>query len=329
LGGRDLARDAFPEPRIFRRNIRWDCEQRAANSVAQERDWAYLQSMKSIANLRAMQTLLWILACFMTVLPAGRQQNSPAQPQPPDQTSQSRASPTAAGNDAGKFYDQALDLHFNYPIEMRVLDADADMESGHINIFGAPGDTDPEHIKSKQCTRTLLDAQLSEGYAPERLAKMDEWIDDTQEYKDSRRPEPISGKILIVELRQECIPKKERKNRDGILGGMALGFVSLPGIQRQPRPLWFDVGGQKLHMNSGAGRPIINGKLASAPTLIMAMAGEWRGHLLAWVFNCNDTQTFNEMTKSLVKFGDGAWAVMFPPNIGPKGAGTPMKISPN
>jgi hypothetical protein len=285
--------------------------------------------MELIANLRPMQTLPWVLACLMMPLHAGRQQNSPAQPQAIDYKSQSSGSQTAPGSDAGKFDDQALDLHFNYPVEMRVLDADADMKSGHVNIFGASGDADPEHIQSKRCTRILLDAQLSEEYAPERLASMDDvWTDDTQEYKDSRTPEPISGKILIVELRRECIPKKARKNTDGVLAGMALSFVSLPGIQRQPQPLWFDVGGQKLHMNSGTGRAIVNGKLAPAPMVIMAMAGEWRGHLLAWVFTCNDTQTFNEMTKSLVKFGDGPWATMFPPNIGPKNSGPPIKILP-
>lgn len=58
------------------------------------------------------------------------------------------------------------------------------------------------------------------------------------------------------------------------------------------------------------------------------MATQWRGHLLDWVFTSNDTEIFNEMIKSMVRFGDGPWSPIFAPNIGPKGVGTPMTILP-
>ena len=71
-----------------------------------------------------------------------------------------------------------------------------------------------------------------------------------------------------------------------------------------------------------------NGQQAPAPMIIMSMATQWRGHLLAWVFTANDTGIFNEITKSLVQFGNGPWSPMFAPDIGPQGSGTPIAILP-
>ena len=109
---------------------------------------------------------------------------------------------------------------------------------------------------------------------------------------------------------------------------MALSAISMPGIGRMPKPIWYEIGKQKVHMNSGVGRPIVNGQVASAPLIIMSMATQWRGHLLAWVFTSNDTEIFNEMTKSLVQFGNGPWGTMFAANIGSKDSGTPITIAP-
>jgi hypothetical protein len=109
---------------------------------------------------------------------------------------------------------------------------------------------------------------------------------------------------------------------------MALTAVSEPGIQRMPKPIWYEIGKQKIHMNSGVGRPIINGKLASAPIITMGMATQWHDHLLEWVFISNDAEIFNEMTKSIVQFGDGPWSPMFAANLGPKGSGTQLTVLP-
>jgi hypothetical protein len=232
-------------------------------------------------------------------------------------------------SNSGKFYDKEMDLHFNYPIEMKLLDGASDMESGHRNIFGMPGDTDPEHQQAERCMRILLDACLSADKAPQRNADIQNlWVDDSKQYKESRKAEPIYAKILMVELLPDCVPKKFRKKEDDVLASMALSPVSVPGFGRMPKPIWYEIGKQKIHMNSGVGRPIVNGEVAPAPLIIMSMATQWRGHLLDWVFTSNDTEIFNEMTKSLVRFGDGPWSPMFAPNIGPNGSGTPMTVLP-
>ena len=229
----------------------------------------------------------------------------------------------------GIFYDKSMNLYFNYPVEMRTLDMAAEMESGHLNVYGVSGDNDPEHQEAKRCIHPLLDADLPQDKAPQRLASLEGvWVDDSKEYKESRKPQPIMAKIMLVELDRGCVPKKLKKKDDATLGNMALSAVSLPGIQRMPKPIWYEIGKQKIHMNSGAGRAIVNGQLDPAPIIIMAMTTDWRGHLLEWVFTSNDTEIFNEITKSLVRFGDGRWAQMFPANIGPKGSGTPMTILP-
>jgi hypothetical protein len=96
----------------------------------------------------------------------------------------------------GQFVDKELDLRFNYPVEMQALDASAEIESGHRNIYGGSGDNDPEHQEAKHCDRPLLDAKLPEDKAPQRAANLDGvWIDDTKEYKESRKPEPIFAQI--------------------------------------------------------------------------------------------------------------------------------------
>jgi len=229
----------------------------------------------------------------------------------------------------GVFYDKSLDLYFNYPVEMRTLDMAAEMETGHLNIYGVSGDNDPEHQEAKRCIHGLLDADLPQAKAPQRPASLESlWVGDSNQYTQSHKPQPITAKIMLVEFDRGCVPKKLQKKDDDTLGNMALSAVSLPGIQRMPKPIWYEIGKQKIHMNSGVGQAIVNGQVGEAPVIIMAMATEWRGHLLEWVFTSNDTEIFNEITKSLVRFGDGPWGQMFPANIGPQGSGTPMKILP-
>ncbi len=229
----------------------------------------------------------------------------------------------------GKFYDKSIDIHFNYPVEMQVLDPAADMESGHFNLFGSSGDNDPEHQKSKKCLRPLLDVVLPEDKAPRRNGDMGSlWVDDTKEYKDTRAPEPMYAKIILIEMVKDCLPKKLLKNENDTLGTLAMGAVTLPGLIRMPKPLWYDVAGQKIHMNEAMGRPIANRMLSPAPIIVMSMSTQWHGHLLLWSFLSNDIEIFNDMTKSLVQFGDGPWGQMFAGNIGPKGSGTPMTILP-
>ena len=212
----------------------------------------------------------------------------------------------------GEFYDKELDLHFNYPLEMQTLDGSAQMESGHRNIYGVSGDDDPEHQKARRCDRILLDAELPRDKAPQRAANLDGvWVDDTKEYRDSRKPEPIFAQIVMMEFVRDCVPQNVQENVDDVLGSMAMSVLSEPWINRMPKPLWYEVGKQKIHMNSGAGRPVINGQLAPAPIVIMSMATEWRGHLLMWMFTANDTEIFNKITKSQVQFGNGPWGTMF------------------
>jgi len=276
-----------------------------------------------------MITIL-LAVCMLAATPAsGQQDTKPSPEKPAPQLATGQRAGDAAAPQPGMFYDQALDLHFNYPVEMVALDTSAEMERGHKNIYGVSGQNDPEHQEAKRCTRPLLDADLPQEKAPQRAADLNGvWVDDSKAYKKSRKTEPIFAKILVMEIVRECLPKELQKNENDVLGSIALGFVSEPGIQRMPNPIWYEIGKQKVHMNSGVGRPIVNGQLASAPIIVMAMATQWRGHLLAWVFTSNDTEIFNEITKSLVRFGDGPWGSMFAANIGPKGSGTPMTILP-
>jgi len=277
-----------------------------------------------------MKTTILLFGCILAATATNSQQGpKPNAETPATQPGTVPNTPDAKAPKPGEFYNKDLDLHFNYPVEMQMLDGSAEMESGHLNIYGVSGDNDPEHQEAKRCVKFLLDAKLPEDKAPQRTANLDGvWVDDSKEYKESRKPEPIFAQVLFIELVRDCVPKKVQKNEKDVLGSIALAFVSEPGIQRMPNPIWYEVGGQKIHMNSGAGRLITNGQLAAGPVFIMSMATQWRGHLIAWVFTSNDTEIFNEITKSQVQFGGGVSGTMFPANIGPKNLGTPMTVLP-
>jgi len=270
-----------------------------------------------------------ILGCILASAPLNAQKTNPCGQAAVNKTQPNIIS-SAPTEKPGSFYDKNLDVHSNYPVEMRMLDSDCDMETGHRNVFGMPGETDPEHQEAKRCMKILLDLDLPKDNVPQRNADIGNlWIDDSKEYKESRKPEPIFAKIVIAELLRDCVPKESHNKEDDVLGSMALSVVSVPGLGRMPKPIWYEIGKQKIHMNSAVGRPIINRQVASAPIIVMSMATEWRGHLLAWIFTSNDVQIFNEITKSLVKFGDGPWSAMFAANIGPKGSGTSITVLPN
>ena len=249
--------------------------------------------------------------------------------QTPAPQTQPQPNASVAPSKPGEFYDKDLDLHFNYPVEMRIVDAAAAMEAGHQNIYGVSGAGDPEHQEAKRCVRVLLDAELPENKAPQRPASLEGvWTENSKKPKDAQKPEPITATILMLEFVRDCVPEEANHREDDLLAGIALSFVSLEGVEPMPKPLWYEIGKQKIHMNSGAGRPEANGHVSPTPLVIMSMATQWRGHLLAWAFTSNDTKTFNELTKSLVQFGDGPWGPMFGANIGPKGQGTPITILP-
>lgn len=219
-------------------------------------------------GLPTMRMTILLLSCMLAAMPVSGQQEAKPKAEPPSQPGVGQKPSNVAATKPGEFYDKDLDLHFNYPVEMRTLDASAEMESGHQNIYGVCGENDPEHQKAKRCVRALLDAELPEDKAPQRAASLDGvWVDDSKEYKESRKPEPIFAKILLMELIRDCLPKKLLKNENDALGSMALSFVSEPWIQRMPKPLWYEVGKQKIHMNSGVGRPIINGQTGSRANL--------------------------------------------------------------
>lgn len=278
----------------------------------------------------SMRTAILLFVFVLTALPAARgQEIKPSGVAPPQIATAPPASDVPQPK-PGEFHDKGLDLYFNYPVEMTALDGSVAMERGHQKIFGASGENDPEHQEAKRCIRFLLDADLPEDKAPNRPASLDGvWAGSTEDDKAPRKPAVISASIVVMEIVRDCLPEELQKNENDALGTIALSFVSEPGIEPMSKPIWYEVGNQKIHMNSGAGRLTIHGDPQPDPIFIMSMTTEWKGHFLAWVFTSNDTEIFNEITKSIARFGDGPWGPMYPANIGPNASGPPLKILPN
>ena len=266
----------------------------------------------------------WLVGCVWMSISLHAQEAKPNTPAP------AAASPAQVSTaEPGRFYDKDLDIHFNYPVEMEVRDAAADMAYSHIALDGKPGDSSLSIQQDDHCFRSLLNVNLPAEKAPKRMADIQNiWI-DSEENKSSRVAEPIMAKIEVVEFARDCLPKDIKKKDDEALRVIARSYVSISGL-KHPDPWWFEVAGQKMHMDSGVGRPIVNGKLANAPIIDMAMSMAWKGHLLTWIFMSNDVEIFNGMTKSIVQFGNGPWGTMFPTNFGPKGSGsgTPVTVLP-
>ena len=138
---------------------------------------------------------------------------------PPPQIGPGRDASAAVGARPGEFYDKELGLHFNYPVEMQTVDPSSAMERGHMNIYGVSGENDPEHQEAERCMRPLLYTQLPEDKAPRRAGNLDGvWVDDSKEYKESRKPEPIFANILLIEVVRDCLPGEATEERERRFG---------------------------------------------------------------------------------------------------------------
>ena len=167
--------------------------------------------------IRLPYTSLHVLLALMLLcgLPGkAKAQQTAVPPAAPQAQPSPNTNDSGAAAENGKFYDKNLDLSFNYPVEMRAVDMIADMEAGHMNLYGSSGDNDPEHREARRCVHPLLDADLPAEKAPQRLASMEGvWVDQTKEYKESYKPQPIFAKLILMEFDRSCLPKKLQKEK--------------------------------------------------------------------------------------------------------------------
>lgn len=110
------------------------------------------------------------------------------------------------------------------------------MRRGHRNVYGVSAKNDPEHQQAERCMLPLFYAELSGDKTPQRPADIrGMWTDDSDEYKRSRKTEPIFAQISIMEMVRECMGEENiATHEDDVLRAIAQALVSAPGIQRMP-----------------------------------------------------------------------------------------------
>jgi hypothetical protein len=236
--------------------------------------------------------------------------------------------PPAAGKPEGAqtatpgiFYAKDLDLHFYYPEEMIAADLPKQSNAEEMAGIGKsqPGDTARDG--SEACLRTMLRAELPAGKAGTRLATL-----GAIENVPSVEQERVTATIWLFEVDMDCVCAAMRKKRDAAMRDISATITQAQGMTRMGPPLWYDLGKQKVHMSFAAGRHNPNER----PVLIMDMVTDYKQHVLMWIVQSNDAETFNFLTKSAVQFEGASPLPLFPANVGPQGfGGIPMKILPH
>ncbi|HEY3988279.1 MAG TPA: hypothetical protein VGM02_03205 [Acidobacteriaceae bacterium] len=220
----------------------------------------------------------------------------------------------------GIFYKSDLRLHFYYPVEMvpsdlvtaTVLDSTAGIGKSQ------PGDS--ERDGSEACLRTMLRADLPADKADTRMATLGA-IENTP----SPEQERIAGTIWLFDVDMDCVCAAMRKKRDAAMRDISATITQAQGMTRMGPPLWYDLGKQKIHMSAAVGRH----NPSERPVLVMDMVTDYHGHVLMWIVQSNDAETFNTLTKSTVQFDKAPALPLFPADVGPQGfGGVPMKILP-
>jgi hypothetical protein len=187
----------------------------------------------------------------------------------------------------GIFYQRDLDLHFYYPEEMVASDptkiSDADRTAG----IGKSKPGDSERDGSKACLRTMLRADLPADKAVTRMATLGA-IENTP----SPEQERVTGTIWLFDVDMNCVCAAMRKKRDAAMRDISATITQAQGMTRMGPPLWYDLGKQKIHMSATIGRHNPNER----PVLMMDMVTEYHGHVLMWIVQSNDAETFNALT---------------------------------
>jgi hypothetical protein len=220
----------------------------------------------------------------------------------------------------GIFYQRELDLHFYYPVEMVASDptkiTDADRTAG----IGKSQPGDSEREGSKACLRVMLRADLPADKVGTRMATLGA-IENTP----SPESESVTGTIWLFDVDMNCVCAAMRKKRDAAMRDISATITQAQGMTRTGPPLWYDLGKQKTHMSAALGRHNPN----EGPVLMMDVVTDYRSHVLMWIVQSNDAETFNALTKSTVQFDKSPALPLFPANVGPQGfGGVPMKILP-
>ncbi len=123
--------------------------------------------------------------------------------------------PSSATSVTATYSNDQLGIHFTYPGTLIRRDPDAAMEAGHLQHFGAAGETDPEHVKAKKCMHIFILLSTEEG--PEKKADTPPAVK-----KDAAASfSPDNATLFLAEFDQTCLTPQQKAQGENLLGGLA------------------------------------------------------------------------------------------------------------
>lgn len=199
----------------------------------------------------------------------------------------------------GIFHESATGLTMRFPIELVVRDAEKAVDEGHVAVFGSMQNKAKEHELAGRCMKPLLLAELPE--------------DSSQ----SNQPIGVSAATLLLFefiASKECKAGFKYKDDEQVAGGVAQTAIQIPGATPLSRPLWFDVGKQKLHATFAA-FGLQNTSSGQPHALVVMAAMRYHKHILVWLISASQLNTFNDLTKTSIELDDGKVYPLVPFNL--------------
>ncbi len=211
----------------------------------------------------------------------------------------------------------ALGLRFAYPSDLVVHEPADAMEDGHLILFGAEADADPQIAAITRCLKPKLLLELpGSDLRPDATAATPD-VDRSMQVTIRVAP---AATILLAELIVECLTPEQQAKAKDLQAGMAGIVYRLQGMHPMMTPAAYNVGAQMVHVAAAQGQPqagVADAQSARALRIFtMGFGTSWNNHLLVWYFASNSTPILNRITKSTVQFGKAKPAPLYPVTIG-------------
>ncbi len=208
------------------------------------------------------------------------------------------------------YSDTELHLTFQYPGELKPLDAQAVAELRRQAMFGNDPLVDTGKLNAQACSKVLLavgtgTAGSGSGRAPAPGAGAGNG--------------PFSGRISLLEIEGSCIPPVAlRKSRamDGVLSALVSEGTTALGMMPLGQAVGYRLEGRHAWFAAAQGQPVETTALQpGGQELIGSLGIAVSGRILTWTVESDELTYFNRLLASRLDLGTGKPEPLFPAPI--------------
>lgn len=189
-----------------------------------------------------------------------------------------------------------LHLMFGYPADLAPVDAASVLAVGRRTIYGGDEEGDPDHPATDACTKVLL--SVGKGNQNGGGAS-NQWV-----------------RLGLLDVSAQCFPAKtfgNKKTIDALLRNLVKQGTTLMGLMPLEQPAAYEVEGHRANFCAAQGQPVTGSDLQTAGEEVIGVATiAVPGHVVVWVIETSDGETFNQLLGSPVDFGAGKPQRLFP-----------------